>query len=175
MCIHIDQIPGGETIKEMQATTGCKINVTQASGADIEREIGLVGTPQAIADAKNAIWEKVDQVVSTPVPNTYRRVLLTTIQREKNSQRRGGGGGGRDHVNQNDSYSQQPNYGQTVAQSTPAQQPQQGDAAAADPYAIYGGYQNYVAMWWSSLGQQGQAAAAAAQPGQGGDQRPPGA
>ena len=29
---------GGETIKQMQSETGCKINVSQASGADIERE-----------------------------------------------------------------------------------------------------------------------------------------
>lgn len=50
----------------MQSTTGCKINVSQASGADIEREIGLVGTRQAIEDAKRTIWEKVDQVVSQP-------------------------------------------------------------------------------------------------------------
>ncbi|CAI6268848.1 unnamed protein product [Periconia digitata] len=143
---------GGETIKEMQATTGCKINVNQPSGADIEREIGLVGTPQAINDAKNAIWEKVDQV------------------REKNNQRRTGGGG-RDHVNQNDNYSQQPSYGQAAAQPSAAQQPQQGDAAAADPYAIYGGYQNYLAMWYSSVAyNQG----AQQQPGQA-DQRPPGA
>ncbi len=49
----------------MQSETGCKINVSQASGADIEREIGLVGTRQAIDDAKQAIWDKVDQVVST--------------------------------------------------------------------------------------------------------------
>ena len=55
---------GGETIKDMQATTGCKINVSQASGADIEREIGLVGSRQAIEDAKRAIDEKVNQVVS---------------------------------------------------------------------------------------------------------------
>jgi far upstream element-binding protein len=58
---------GGETIKSMQSETGCKINVSQASGADIEREIGLVGTRQAIDDAKRAIWEKVDQVVCSYV------------------------------------------------------------------------------------------------------------
>ncbi|KAF1951083.1 hypothetical protein CC80DRAFT_216749 [Byssothecium circinans] len=148
---------GGETIKDMQATTGCKINVSQASGADIEREIGLVGTPSAIAEAKNAIWEKVDQV------------------KEKNNQRRAGGG--RDHRDrdQNDHYShqqQQSNYGQPSGQPSAAQQPPQGGdgAAAADPYAIYGGYQNYLAMWYSSLGYQNQAQGA-----QGGDQRPPGA
>lgn len=43
--------------------TGCKINVSQASGADIEREIGLVGSRQAIEDAKRTIWDKVEQVV----------------------------------------------------------------------------------------------------------------
>ena len=46
--------------------TGCKINVTQAAGADIEREIGLVGTRQAIDEAKRAIWEKVDSMVTSP-------------------------------------------------------------------------------------------------------------
>lgn len=49
----------------MQNSTGCKINVTQAGpGEDIEREIGLVGTRQAIEAAKRAIWDKVDTVVS---------------------------------------------------------------------------------------------------------------
>jgi far upstream element-binding protein len=55
---------GGESIKEMQNSTGCKINVSPASGRDIEREIGLVGTRQAIDLAKRAIMEKVDAVVS---------------------------------------------------------------------------------------------------------------
>ncbi|KAF2872914.1 hypothetical protein BDV95DRAFT_490420 [Massariosphaeria phaeospora] len=150
---------GGETIKEMQSTTGCKINVSQASGADIEREIGLVGTRQAIDDAKKAIWDKVDSV------------------KEKNGGGYGGGnrrGGGRDNANFNDSYSQQqPSYGQShgAGQNLPQAQanaPPQGEAGAADPYAVYGGYQNYLAMWYSSYAQQQQ------QGGQG-DQRPPGA
>lgn len=56
--------PGGETIKEMQNSTGCKINVQQASGrGDDQREIGLVGTRSAIEQAKVAIREKVDAVV----------------------------------------------------------------------------------------------------------------
>lgn len=56
---------GGETIKEMQNTTGCKINVTPSSGpSETEREIGLVGSRDAIAQAKAAIMEKVDAVVS---------------------------------------------------------------------------------------------------------------
>lgn len=56
---------GGETIKDMQNTTGCKINVSQSSGpGEVEREIGLVGSRDAINAAKRAIEEKVDAVVS---------------------------------------------------------------------------------------------------------------
>lgn len=56
---------GGETIKEMQNTTGCKINVSPSSGpGESEREIGLVGSQDAIAAAKAAIEDKVDAVVS---------------------------------------------------------------------------------------------------------------
>ncbi|CBX93543.1 hypothetical protein IAQ61_009233 [Plenodomus lingam] len=131
---------GGETIKTMQSDTGCKINVSQASGADIEREIGLVGTRQAIEDAKRAIWEKVDQV------------------KEKNNSRR------RDNGNQENNYShQQPSYTNSApaAQPPPAAAPAAG---AADPYAVYGGYQNYLAMWYASIAQQQQ-----------GGQGPPGA
>ncbi len=50
----------------MQNSTGCKINVSAASGPnDFEREIGLVGTRGSIEQAKNAIMEKVDAVVCT--------------------------------------------------------------------------------------------------------------
>ena len=48
----------------MQNQTGCKINVSTATGRDIEREIGLIGTRSAIDAAKRAIMEKVDTVVS---------------------------------------------------------------------------------------------------------------
>ena len=54
---------GGETIKEMQNSTGCKINVSQPSGRDVEREIGLIGTRDSIEFAKRAIMEKVRAVV----------------------------------------------------------------------------------------------------------------
>ena len=54
---------GGETIKDMQTTTGCKINVAQPAGQDFEREIGLVGSRSAIDQAKKAIMEKVYAVV----------------------------------------------------------------------------------------------------------------
>ena len=56
---------GGETIREMQNSTGCKINVSQSSGpAEEQREIGLVGSRDAIARAKQAIEDKVEAVVS---------------------------------------------------------------------------------------------------------------
>ena len=48
----------------MQNVTGCKINVSQPSGRDIEREIGLIGVRSAIGYAKAAIMEKVRAVVS---------------------------------------------------------------------------------------------------------------
>lgn len=56
---------GGETIKEMQSSTGCKINVSQPQQPDVQRQIGLVGFPAAIEEAKRAIWDKVDTVVCT--------------------------------------------------------------------------------------------------------------
>lgn len=54
---------GGETIKQLQQETGCKINVQQASGQDIERPIDLVGDHAAIERARAAIMDKVEQVV----------------------------------------------------------------------------------------------------------------
>jgi len=62
---------GGETIREMQNSTGCKINVSQSSGpGEVEREIGLIGNPDAISRAKRAIEDKVDAVVSCSTPKT---------------------------------------------------------------------------------------------------------
>ncbi|KAF7539443.1 hypothetical protein G7054_g2121 [Neopestalotiopsis clavispora] len=130
---------GGETIREMQNTTGCKINVSQSSGpGETEREIGLVGSRDAISRAKRAIEDKVEAV------------------RQKNSGGGGRGGPGgrpprRDYDNPN--YSQGGN-----SQPSHAAAPGQAPAAAngADPYAAYGGYQNYVALWYQALAAQGQ-------------------
>jgi far upstream element-binding protein len=136
----------------MQSETGCKINVSQASGADIEREIGLVGSRQAIDDAKQAIWDKVDQVVSHI--HMLFEMDADYLQREKNNSRR------RDNGGQDNNYSQQQpqqSYGQPPQGQPPA--PAAGTpaaAGAADPYAIYGGYQNYLAMWYASFAQQQQ-------------------
>ncbi|KAG0646217.1 Far upstream element-binding 1, partial [Hyphodiscus hymeniophilus] len=135
---------GGETIKEMQSTTGCKINVTPSSGpGEVEREIGLVGSRDAINAAKRAIEDKVDAV------------------QQKNAGGGGGGTSGRSRAPQNDygdraypqqSYSQpqgQQQQGQT--QSTPA-------TAQEDPYAAYGGYQAYITLWYQAMAQQQQQA-----------------
>ena len=60
---------GGETIKDMQNTTGCKINVSPSSGpGETEREIGLVGSKDSIEKAKRAIEDKVEAVVSYSSP-----------------------------------------------------------------------------------------------------------
>ncbi|KJZ78828.1 hypothetical protein HIM_01601 [Hirsutella minnesotensis 3608] len=124
---------GGETIRDMQNNTGCKINVAQSSGpGEVQREIALIGTRDSIARAKQAIDEKVDAV------------------RQKSG---GGGGGGRSRGHQDHdrgSYSQ-PGPSQPT---NPAPQAPAGDAS--DPYAQYGGYQNYVALWYQSLMYQQQ-------------------
>lgn len=55
----------GDTIREIQNMTGCKINVAQSSGeGEVEREIALIGTMDSVNRAKMAIDEKVDALVS---------------------------------------------------------------------------------------------------------------
>src|SRR2546423_15212335 len=74
----------------MQNSTGCKINVSPASGRDIEREIGLVGTREAIDLAKRAIMEKVDAVVRTdPFPLNLSSLMLWQEQRNLSQGRDG--------------------------------------------------------------------------------------
>ncbi|KAK4667586.1 hypothetical protein QC763_311410 [Podospora pseudopauciseta] len=149
---------GGETIREMQNTTGCKINVSQSSGSgETEREIGLVGSRDSIERAKVAIREKVE-----------------AAQNKSGGGGRGGhrdGGGARGHHRDYDN----PNYGhasnqQNAPQSMPASSatPAAGAGGEADPYAAYGGYDAYVALWWQS--QYG-----AQLGGQTGASQPPGA
>ena len=57
---------GGETVRDMQDITNCKINVSQPTGRDVEREIELIGSRAAIQHAKDAINEKVRAVVCFP-------------------------------------------------------------------------------------------------------------
>ncbi|KAK7740349.1 hypothetical protein SLS63_001552 [Diaporthe eres] len=145
---------GGETIREMQNQTGCKINVSQQPApGEAEREIELVGNRDAIERAKRAIEDKVEAV------------------RQKSNGGGGGGGGGgagrgrgqhRDYDN--------PSYGQPPSNNQQPRAPaaQAGADGQADPYAPYGGYQNYLALWYQSL------AAQQANAGQGEAPKPPG-
>ncbi|KAK8006221.1 hypothetical protein PG991_012518 [Apiospora marii] len=132
---------GGETIREMQSQTGCKINVSQSSGpGEVEREIGLVGSRDAISRAKLAIEDKVEAV------------------RQKNSGGGGRGGGRpprRDYDNPNYSQSGSNNAAGPSGGAAAAGQPPAA-AGGADPYAAYGGYQAYLALWYQALAQQQQ-------------------
>lgn len=122
--------------------TGCKINVSPPSGPDINREIGLIGARPAIEQAKKAIWDKVNAVVSKAKHcMSAHDHLLSKVQREK----QGGVWTRGPEVTQSyggDPYSHQPQpYAQApIPQATPVQ-------AAEDPYAAYGGYANYCALW----------------------------
>ncbi|KAI9684909.1 MAG: hypothetical protein M1822_005558 [Bathelium mastoideum] len=159
---------GGETIKDMQNLTGCKINVSQPKPPDVEREIGLIGTRSAIENAKRAIWEKVDSVKDRP-------------------SRGGRGGRETDHYggdySQQQQQPQQPAYGSAsatgaVSSNAPGTQGAGNNDpnAAGDPYAAWGGYQNYYAMWYAAVAQQqAQAQPGQLPQGQGGEQGPPGA
>ncbi|KAG6005480.1 hypothetical protein E4U43_000585 [Claviceps pusilla] len=122
---------GGETIRDMQNSTGCKINVAQSSGpGEVQREIALIGSRDSISRAKLAIEEKVDAV------------------RQKSGDRSGPprGRGHQDH--DRPPYSQGPDTSANPARAS------SGDGS--DPYAQYGGYQNYVALWYQSLIYQQQ-------------------
>ncbi|KAI1381370.1 hypothetical protein F4677DRAFT_123305 [Hypoxylon crocopeplum] len=148
---------GGETIRDMQNTTSCKINVSQSSGpGEVEREIGLVGSREAIDRAKHAIQDKVEAV------------------RQKNN----GGSAPRGNRTQHRRDWDNPNYTQpqqalsnqaagpsTATAPTPTAN---GANGTNDPYAAYGGYQQYLALWYSYAQQAGS------QP-QGETPRPPGA
>ncbi|KAG9233919.1 hypothetical protein BJ875DRAFT_441813 [Amylocarpus encephaloides] len=126
---------GGETIKDMQNTTGCKINVSPSSGSgEVEREIGLVGSRDAIAAAKRAIEDKVEAVAA----------------------KGNGGGTGRNRPAQNDRNDRGYSQPYSHSQPQPQSQPQSGPPAsgAEDPYAAYGGYNAYVALWYQAVAQQ---------------------
>lgn len=134
----------------MQNSTGCKINVSPATGRDIEREIGLIGTRNAIDAAKRAIMEKVDVVVSCYHEARICLHLLTRPQRARTQAR---------ERESTDDYSsrystQQPSY--PPSGGPPAQAAAPPAAGGADPYAAYGGYQAYLQMWYAAMAQQQQ-------------------
>lgn len=144
---------GGETIKDMQRTTGCKINVNQPKPPDVTRNIDLAGNPRAMEEAERIIWEKVETV----------------------RQRDAAAGRGQSHdQGQYDAYSQPqqappavPGYGSyaaapQVAPQMPAfqmpmqqanPQPGAGEQPAPDPQAV----QQWYAQWAAYMQQQQQA------------------
>jgi far upstream element-binding protein len=82
-------------------------------------------------------------------------------------QKSGGGGGrgrGQGQGGQHRDYDN-PSYGQPSNNNSAPQNVQPGGAApaaaggASDPYAAYGGYENYVALWWQSQMAQAQGGA----------------
>ncbi|KAH0563286.1 hypothetical protein GP486_002141 [Trichoglossum hirsutum] len=158
---------GGETIKEMQNSTGCKINVSsQSNQNDQDREIGLVGTRDSIERAKRAIEDKVDASVGLTYHQLRSKLRALTPSKQ---QKRGSGGGGRHSDQYSDRYSQpQQQYGQGSDQNPTQPQAAGTTAANSDPYAMYGGYNNYIAMWYAAMATQPQAQ------GQGEQPRPPG-
>ncbi|KAK5988659.1 Far upstream element-binding 3-like protein [Cladobotryum mycophilum] len=150
---------GGETIREMQNTTGCKINVAQSSGpGEVQREIALIGSRDSIARAKQAIDEKVEAV----------------RQKSGGSGGGGGGGGGRPARGHHDLDRPSNNYSHQGPDPT-NQPPQVPSGDGQDPYAQYGGYQNYVALWYQSLMYQQQQGGQGAPAGAPTGAPPPGA
>lgn len=170
---------GGETIKDLQRNSGCKINVHQPSPPDINRDIDLEGAPHQMEEAERVIWEKVE----------------TVQERDGNSGggrggRNGGGRGGSayDQASSYDGYSQQQQqpamsgYGQYQPQqqqqappampsfqmpTLPQQStPTQGSSGtpAQDPNQAY---QQFYAQWYMQqmMAAQGQQPGAGA-PGQ---------
>lgn len=140
---------GGETIKEMQNQSQCKINVSQPSGPDIQRHIELIGTRQACEHAKRLIWEKVNAVVSFAPPYSHCCSFLMYFQREKQ-----GGTTRADY--EYDAHANPYAQHAAPAMPPPVGMPPAGPPAAppgGDPYAAYGGYQNYVAMWYAYANQ----------------------
>lgn len=79
------------------------------------------------------------------------------LQQEKNSRP-----GGANRRIDDQQYNNNPNFSEVNArpyggqQQSAAQQPAARNQA--DPYAAYGGYENYVALWYSSLQQNPQQA-----------------
>ena len=139
---------GGETIKDLQKTSGCKINVNSPKAPDHVRNIDLAGTSRSMEDAERVIWEKV-----------------RTVQERDAAAGRGGGGQRFDGYPQQSASAAGPSYTQYMQGppvthpqvpafqmpiQVPQQQTQPQQAAtdpANDPYAPWGGQQAYYAAW----------------------------
>jgi far upstream element-binding protein len=126
---------GGETVREMQATTTCSIKVATSSQGDF-REITLTGTDPTIAHAKHLINEKV------------------AAASDRSSQRAGANYGGHAY---GAPQSQRPaDYTQSYNSAAYSSAAPAVTAPADDPYAPYGGYDAYIKAWQQYQQQQQQ-------------------
>ncbi|CAK1354143.1 RNA-binding protein Nova-1 [Cercospora beticola] len=152
---------GGETIKDMQRTSGCKINVNQPQPPDVHRNIDLAGTARAMEEAERIIWEKVE---------TVRQRDAAAGRTGGGGGGRGGGGGGRDQPASHgyDAYSQNqaapavPSYGQysapapQVPPQMPAFQMPAVQQQAAQPANAQPATNEAYAAWYQWYAQQMQ-------------------
>ncbi|KAJ6788497.1 hypothetical protein PWT90_09679 [Aphanocladium album] len=150
---------GGETIREIQSQAECKINVASSSGpGEVQREISLIGAPESIERAKQLIDEKVEAVKQKNAGGGGGR----GGRDRHDGGGRGGHGGHGGHHDRGHNDRGGNSYSQSSSTNAP---PQAASGDASDPYAQYGGYQNYVALWYQSLMYQQQQ--------QGGEGTPP--
>ncbi|EEH20897.2 hypothetical protein PABG_03128 [Paracoccidioides brasiliensis Pb03] len=132
---------GGDTIKEMQAITGCRINIQSPVGRDAEREVTLVGSRGAIEEAKRMIMEKIESPEYKSRSQPSRRDDSYGERYSSRPQQR------------------QPYYQEQSRQAPQNSAPQPGSSQPGgeeDPYARWGGYQNCVAYWYATMQQQAQ-------------------
>ena len=94
--------------------------------------------------------EKVDAVVRAR-PISTKVIFANILQEQRN---RGQGRDGRDDDRYDVRHPAQQQVQAPAYGATPGQQPQV--AGGEDPYAAYGGYNNYVAMWYAAMAQQQQ-------------------
>lgn len=161
---------GGETIKDMQRTTGCKINVNQPSRPDVTRKIDLAGSSRSLAEAERIIWEKVETV--------RQRDSAAGRGRGESAgpgSMGGGMGGGYDGYSQPQAQPPMPGFGQymppaqgqappqmpafqmptPVQQAAPMQQPGT-DGQQGDPFAAWGGQANLMAWYAQQMANMQQ-------------------
>ncbi|OJD27219.1 hypothetical protein ACJ73_01384 [Blastomyces percursus] len=155
---------GGDTIKEMQAISGCRINIQSPVGRDADREVTFVGSRGAIEEAKRMITEKIDSAEYKSRSQQPQRRDDSYGDRYARSQQRQAHPHYQDYRDQN-----------RQATQPPTQQPPSQSGGGEDPYAQWGGYQNYVAWWYAAMQQQAQQQQGAqAPPGQSEPPGPPG-
>ncbi|KAG0125196.1 hypothetical protein HOY82DRAFT_581519 [Tuber indicum] len=146
---------GGETIKDMQSSTGCRINVSsQFQQGDPEREIALAGTREAIARARIAIEEKVEASTRSAPPT--RPSHFSTDQQQQSQQPTWPTYALPQPSSNSPPAPSTSNTTATAATGTGGAPPGIPGAAQDDPYAPYGGYQAYCAMYYAVIMQQQQ-------------------